>query len=133
MPSNDHCGYQVAVEMVLNSTHPRKHSKEYLQFDTIRQLRTSFSNFEQISSENAFKSMSVMNGTAGDGVIHQSAASSLWFKQFVSGCKSQMGQIHKSNLALSTKLIASLLISMMLEVKRSESEMGKFDLAVFGV
>jgi hypothetical protein len=41
---HNHCGYEVAIEMLLHSRPPGSYSEAYTQFDTIRKLRTAFSN-----------------------------------------------------------------------------------------
>jgi hypothetical protein len=40
LPAHDHCGYKVAIQMVLKSRAPAKHSQNYTQFDTIGKLRS---------------------------------------------------------------------------------------------
>jgi hypothetical protein len=40
MPSYDHCGYEVAIQMLLHSRHPGRHLRDHVQVDTIRKLRT---------------------------------------------------------------------------------------------
>jgi hypothetical protein len=49
LPDFNYCGYEVAVEMLLHSCRPRKYSKKYTQFDTVRKLRSGFSNHCQAS------------------------------------------------------------------------------------
>lgn len=44
LPAFDHCGYDVAIQMLLYSKRPGKHCKTHLQLETIRKLRASFSN-----------------------------------------------------------------------------------------
>jgi hypothetical protein len=44
LPEFDHCGYEVAIEMVIQSRQPGRYSSEYTQFETIRKLRSAFSN-----------------------------------------------------------------------------------------
>jgi hypothetical protein len=44
LPNIDHCGYEVAIEMVLQSCRPGKYSPDYTQFETIRKLRSVFFN-----------------------------------------------------------------------------------------
>jgi hypothetical protein len=44
LPLFDHCGYEVAIQMLLASRKPGKYSKQYSQWDTIRKIRTVFSN-----------------------------------------------------------------------------------------
>jgi hypothetical protein len=36
LPDFDHCGYEVAVEMLLHSCRPGRYSESYTQFDTFR-------------------------------------------------------------------------------------------------
>lgn len=50
MPLCDHCGYEIVISMVLASRRPGKYSKSYTRFDTVRQLRGCFSNFEKTSA-----------------------------------------------------------------------------------
>jgi hypothetical protein len=45
LPKEDHCGYEVAVEMLIHSCRAGSYLAAYTQFDTIRKLRTVFSNY----------------------------------------------------------------------------------------
>ena len=45
MPTHDHCGYELAISMVLYSTRPGRHDRNYTQFDTICKLQTVYGNF----------------------------------------------------------------------------------------
>jgi hypothetical protein len=40
MPYNDHCGYEVAIQMLLACRKPGKHSAKNSQWDTIWKLQT---------------------------------------------------------------------------------------------
>ena len=53
MPHCDHCGYHVAVSMLLMLFKPRRHDKNYTKFETIRHLRSYYNNFKRITSHNA--------------------------------------------------------------------------------
>jgi hypothetical protein len=33
VPSYDHCGYEVAIQMLLHSRHPGRHSRDHVQLD----------------------------------------------------------------------------------------------------
>ena len=50
LPLFDHCGYEVTAGMLLYSTTPGKYSKDHLQFETVRKLRSSYSDFIRASS-----------------------------------------------------------------------------------
>lgn len=51
-PLYDHCGYEVALIILLRSRHPGKHHNSYTQFDTIRSYRASYSNFIRSTTTN---------------------------------------------------------------------------------
>jgi hypothetical protein len=50
LPEFDHCGYEVAIQMVLESRKKRLYCVDRLQFDTIRKLHTVYSNHRRASS-----------------------------------------------------------------------------------
>ena len=61
IPSLDYCGYELAIDIVLYSTSLGRYSKYYIQFDTIRALRTASRNFEKVSSFNSHKGLTITN------------------------------------------------------------------------
>ena len=132
LPFFDHCGYQVAIAMVLNSTRPGRYSKGYTQFETIRHLRSAHSSFELISARNALNHLSISNAGGFQREIVSTSTSSIWFKRFFAGCRARMGQVHKPNLALSTVLIITLLDRVNLDCRELKSQEEKFDKIVFG-
>jgi hypothetical protein len=50
-PSFDHCGYEVAITMLLASQRPGKYAKGHSQWDTIRKYRTSYANYVKASPQ----------------------------------------------------------------------------------
>ena len=44
LPNHYHCGYEVAINMLLYSMQKGRYNDEYVQFDTIRKLRSAYSN-----------------------------------------------------------------------------------------
>jgi hypothetical protein len=44
LPSFDHCGYRVAIQMLLALQEPGRHYSVYKQFDTIRRFKTGYGN-----------------------------------------------------------------------------------------
>ena len=51
LPAHDHCGYGVAIQMLLASQEPGRYSSVYKQFDTIRRLKTAFGNQVRASGQ----------------------------------------------------------------------------------
>ena len=129
LPEWDHCGYQVAINMVLYSTKAGRYDKLYIQFDTIRHLRSAFSNFEKtmMIGPDLTVGMNSKSGCDKESVTH-----TIWFRRFYSGCKARMGQIVKPNLALTTDLIVSLANRLMRMCSEASDKEEKFNLVVFG-
>ena len=132
MPPCDHCGYEIAVDMVLASRAPGRHSKDCLQFDTVRKLRTAYGNFERCSSVAAHNNVIIQNDADEVGEIVSVATSSLWFTRFVKGCKARMEKIHRPNLGSSTLIDVKLLSLVSKYVREATSIEEQFDLVVFG-
>jgi hypothetical protein len=44
LPVHDHCGYEVALQVVVSSLEGGKYSKDHKQWDTIRRFRSCYSN-----------------------------------------------------------------------------------------
>jgi len=130
MPDFDHCGYKVAVSMLLMSLKPGRYDKSYTQFETIRHLRSCYNNFERISTIHATDHL--LFPTQVNQENHQNITNSIWFRRFYAGSKSRMGQVVKPNLALSTELIIRVLDDVLVEVHRSEAKDQKFECIVFG-
>jgi hypothetical protein len=109
LPQYDHCGYEVAIQMLLASQKPGKYSHQYSQWDTIRKIRTVYSN--QYKSSVSFNSVVVALGDdrgQAQRLVNDKCAS-LWFSRFFTGCRRRMGQDWRPNKAMSTDLIVQML------------------------
>ena len=87
--------------MVLDSLQPGKYSDMKKQFDTVRRLRSAFSNQVRASSlanENPQVLADNFSRLAVD------PAGSLWFTRFMEGCRRRMGQDRRPNMTLSNPL-----------------------------
>jgi len=109
LPSYDHCGYRIAVSMLLLSRNPGRHNKTYTQFDTIRTYRSTFSNYTRSSPDSNRSSLSLGDLNGNYQRLTHDEAGSFFFKRFMVGLRSRMGQIHKPNLAMSIPLLMELI------------------------
>ena len=104
----DHCGYQVAIIILLQSRKPGKYSTSYTQYDTIRSYRSTYSNFIRASSRNNNITQSLGDFNGNYQRIVEDECASLFFKRFMDGLRCRMGQVVKPNLALSIPLLLDL-------------------------
>lgn len=123
-PSYDHCGYQIAVLMLMKSLKPGKHSKEYQQFDTIRSLRSAFSNFLRANPTNAGVTQSLGNSEGVYTRLNEDGCGSLWFEKFIKGLRTRMGQVCKPNKALSHELFLLFLSKVESKIENESNQDG---------
>lgn len=107
-PTWDHSGYEVAIEMVLASLKPGRYSTLYTQWDTIRKLRTAFSNHYKASTQANSVELSLCDDRGHSQRLSSDPCSSVWFGRFFIGCKRRMGQDWRPNKAMSIHLILKI-------------------------
>ena len=109
LPLYDHCGYEVAIGMLLYSTRPGRYSNTHLQFDTVRKLRSSFSDFIRASPDSNFSTLAMGDSKGNYQRLVSDPCASFWFKRFIEGMRNRMGQLIKPNRALAHPLIIKLI------------------------
>ena len=122
LPSFDHCGYEVAIQMVASSLEKGRYSESHKQWDTIRRLRSCYSNQIRAAKE-ANSNPIVLADTSGKLYqrIARDACGSLWFARFAEGCQKRMGQDWRPNQAISNELMHKLLSKVEERVRTSTS------------
>jgi hypothetical protein len=112
LPMDDHCGYEVALQMVAASLESGRYSETHKQWDTIRKLRSCYSNQVRASRSANSHTLSIADDK---GANYQRVAmdpcGSLWFQRFMLGCKKRMGQDWRPNQAIRIELVHELLSS----------------------
>jgi hypothetical protein len=109
LPPHDHCGYEVAIQMVLKSRNPGKRSATYTQFDTMRKLRSVYGNFLRSSPQANQQVMAMGNEKGRYQRFSADPCGSLWFYRFVTGCRHRMGMDWRPNEAMSLDLVLTVL------------------------
>ena len=110
LPTHDHCGYEVAIQMVASSLGSGRYAESHKQWDTIRRFRSCYSN--QIRAAREANSNPVVLADANGKQyqrIGRDACGSLWFYRFTLGCRKRMGQDWRPNQAISIELMHHLL------------------------
>jgi hypothetical protein len=109
MTSTDMFGYEVAIQTILASRRPGKHSNDYTQWDSIRKYRTAYAIHERASPQANLNSLTLGDDKGKVQRFVEDGCSSYWYSRFTIGCKHRMGQDWRPNKALSTSLILAYL------------------------
>lgn len=110
LPLEDHCGYEVALQMVAASLESGRYSETHKQWDTIRKLRSCYSNQVRASRSANSHTLSLADDKGSNyQKIALDPCGSLWFQRFMLGCKKRMGQDWRPNQAIRIELVHELL------------------------
>ena len=126
LPTFDHCGYEVAIQIVVSSLGSGRYSKTHKQWDTVRRFRSSYSNQVRAARE-ANANPIVLTDADGKSYqrIGRDACGSLWFQRFTLGCRKRMGQDWRPNQAISVTLMQELLSKVEDRAKREDNLPGR--------
>lgn len=92
-PMNDVQGIFDAISILQRSLDPGRHAT-YSQFQTIRKLRSAYSN-QYLSSVKGALASATLGKSIGKSFLTQCPTNSIWFEKFSIGCLKRMGQIVK--------------------------------------
>jgi len=109
-PVEDSFGMSVAITMVLKSLEPGRY-QEHQQFETIRKLRSTYSNLYMPSVQGAF-SLRTVGGERAKHYLTDSPTQSLWFERFCTGCLHRMGQEVRQDWAIPLPVMHALMNSL---------------------
>ena len=122
LPSNDHCGYGVAVLILMKSQKQGKYHTSHQQWETIRKFRTAYGN--QVRAGAAANSSCLSVGDSEGKTysrICEDPCASLWFQRFMIGCRRRMGQDWRPDRAITNKMIHFILAKIELRVTQAEA------------
>ena len=101
-------GITVALQMVQASLLPGKYSEHYQQFDTIKNLRTAYSNYFESSWEDRVDRR-VLQGEQGVTLNSSTCETqSLFYEKFTKWLTERMGRLTKSNAGLLHLVLISI-------------------------
>jgi len=121
-PVRDTLGYGVAVQMLVASRGKGKYA-DYTQFQTIRKLRSAYSNLYEASAMGARDTLSLVSSVAmNTGQMTACPTQSSWFTRFSLGCRKRMGQIVKQDLGISIEVFMALLDEFRIRIDEAEGD-----------
>jgi hypothetical protein len=106
-PPEDCFGITGSVGMLLKSLKVGRYA-DYTQFETMRKLRSAYSNLHHASAVGSTSMMTLGKDTAKT-FLSTCPTNSLWFERFCKGCFKRMGQESHQDLAMSIKVLLALL------------------------
>ena len=96
--------------MLAKSLEPGRY-KDYLQFETMRKLRSTFSNLHHVSVAGAAERVALGQNSAKTFLL-ACPTHSLWFENFLQGCLLRMGQVVQQDRAISIRVLLALLLGL---------------------
>jgi hypothetical protein len=109
LPKWDHCGYEVAIQMVLSSWRKGRYCVDHLQFDTIWKLRSCYLDQCRAAASANCSAISLGDEKGKYGCFSTDVCASFWFYSFLEGCKHRMGQDWRPNQAMRIRLLLRVL------------------------
>ena len=119
-PLGDGQGFQTAMEMLRASQKKGKNNANYVQFDTVRKIRTAYATLYE-SSAAAGRHTSTFKGAHGNTfAVNQGSTDTRLFRKFMVGLEKRMGRLVIQNVGISVELLLAMLDNMELEYGQEE-------------
>jgi hypothetical protein len=99
----------VAIQTILYSKRPGKNAKSHLQYETIRKLRSAYSNQVRASPQSNKEAMSIGDVKGNYSRFSTDPCGSFWYFRFMKGLKYRMGQEWRPNKGMSIELYLRVL------------------------
>jgi hypothetical protein len=113
LPTFDHCGYAMAVLILLKSRQKGRYHSSHQQWETVRKLRTAFGNQSRSGAEANSSTLSMGDVEGKTYSRHCSdPCASLWFKRFMIGCQRRMGQDWRPDRAITNQMLHFMLVKI---------------------
>ena len=114
-PLGDGQGFQTAIKMLRASQKKGKHYSNYVQFDTVRKIRTAYVTIYE-SSAAAGRHMSMFKGVhCNTFAVNQGSTDTYLFRKFMVGLEKRMGRLVIQNVGISVEVLLAMLEDMEVE------------------
>jgi hypothetical protein len=108
-PFHDHCGYRVALQVLLYSLEPGRGKNKYCTFDTVRRMRSIYTNFVRATPQANWPSLSMVDHEGHYQRFNTDISGSYFFSNFIVGVEKRMGSQPSSNQVMAVDLILAVL------------------------
>jgi hypothetical protein len=108
-PVHNHCGYEVACQLVANLQGKCTYHDDHKHFNTVGAFRTAYHNQPACLVLNSGSILLLCNKKGGYQPFAGEMVASFWCQWFSQRCKKRMGQDWRPNRAISNELAHRLL------------------------
>ena len=132
-PDTDWMGLQVAVELLRASQKQGRNDNSYVQFDSIRKIRSSYATMLQTSPLGLQNNL-LMKGPRGRSFgLTSSITDSIGFRMFMTGCEKRMGRLVIQELGFTVEVVMEMLSGWDVMLNSEEIAVGrKRDIVIVG-
>lgn len=132
-PVGDDQGFQTAIEMLRGSQREGKNAKEYVQFDTIRKIRTGYSTVYENSAAGGALNSCFRGDQGKTFALTDAKTDTRLFRKFMQGLEKRMGRLVKQNSGIAVEVLLEILENYELELAdRETSNARKRDVIISG-
>jgi hypothetical protein len=110
-PVEDNCGFQIAMEMLKMSQGKGKNSPDYIQYDSIRKIRSAYSNVYESGPMRCNDNTKLKTDKGQMLHMVKGPTDSKLFGLFMKGCEKRMGRFVKQDCGMSNDLLTAILLS----------------------
>ena len=108
-PVDDCQGFQIAIELLRASQRKGRNDQSYVQFDSIRKLRSAYANAYQAGPQVVQRNLLLKGPRGNSFALTNSPTDSLVFRMFMMGCEKRMGRLVIQELGFSVEVVKAML------------------------
>lgn len=108
-PITDNCGFQIAIEMIKMSQGKGRNSENYIQFDSIRKVRSAYANVFDSSPARCLDNRKMRSDRGQVFNFVNGDTDSKLFGMFIKGCEKRMGRFVKQDCGITHELLHEIL------------------------
>ena len=124
-PLGDGQGFQTAIEMLRASQKKGKNDSSYVQFDTVRKIRTAYSTVYESSAAAALHTSTFKGAHGNTFAINQGSTDTRLFRKFMIGLEKRMDRMVIQNAGVSVELLLAMLDDMEEEYAKRDTAVGR--------
>jgi len=104
-PVSDDVGFQTALEMLRASQREGKNVKEYVQFDTVRKICTSYATVYENSARGGAMTACFKGDHGRTFALNNGGTDTRLFRKFIAGLERRMGRVVRQNSGIAIDVL----------------------------